>query len=408
LTAGAVPDATAFGRAVFGPIFAEFALRLWLFLSALENPEEACVLFCARGGLRLQYIFELFIRRTGLACPVSANPLMVSRLVAVRPALLRRSPIALDEIEREFAGCTMGRVAAALAQSAPPGGSQWDEAFRRDRLYDLLFADFPTASQLRRVVAEQHELFAAHLSRMAHGRRRLILCDTGLFGSTVKLLADGMPQFDWGCVLLARCNYKRFSAEHFARTCGLTVESDCYSPRNPRTALLRYWHLVEAMLEPDLPSVATFCRDAAGEIRCNLECPGWRERLPPDGPGLFAGVVDYIDALDPRSFFATIDAERAAAWKSLKRALVFPRPADLVRLMPGRRSHDFGRPGDIAVLAPCPNPKAGFFARLRSVRRSLWREGAVVGSFRRLARVILVAIETAYAARWAYGSLRSG
>src|ERR1700722_9364808 len=112
-------DAAAFGKAAFGPIFAEFALRLWLFLQSLEEPDDTCILFCARGGLRLQFVFDRFLRRTGLVCPVTANPLMVSRLIAARPALLRGGAAALDELEREFHGRSMADAAAALTQFPP-------------------------------------------------------------------------------------------------------------------------------------------------------------------------------------------------------------------------------------------------------------------------------------------------
>ena len=45
---------------MLGPIFAEFALRLWIFLNAVEDPEDTCILFCARGGLRLRLLFSDF------------------------------------------------------------------------------------------------------------------------------------------------------------------------------------------------------------------------------------------------------------------------------------------------------------------------------------------------------------
>lgn len=390
-------DAAAFGKAVFGPIFAEFALRLWLFLQSLEEADSTCILFCARGGLRLQFVFDRFLRSTGLVCPVTANPLMVSRLIAARPALLRCGAAALDELEREFHGRSMADAAAALTQSLPPSEPEWQGDFDRSRFCDLVLGEHPTSRQTRSLIEAQHALFAAHVARMSHGKRRVVLCDSGLFGSTLRLLHEGMPELEWGCVLLARSNYKGFGAEHFSRVCGLTLESDHYSPCDPRTSLLRYWQLIEWMLEPRLPSVTTFTMDD-GESRSNLEIAGWRDRVPPESHGLFSGVVEYIDELSPGSFFAEIDGKSRHAWHALKRAVIFPSRADVARLSIDDRSHDFGRSGAVPVFAA--EPSAGFVGRIRMLRQSLWREGAVTRSFRLLRGALLVAIETAYIVRW--------
>jgi len=105
-----------FGASVLGPIFAEFALRLWIFLNAVEDPEDTCILFCARGGLRLRLLFERFLKRAGLESPVVIGDLMVSRLIAARMAILDPATAVSSEIGREFYGGTMQTVAHALAQ----------------------------------------------------------------------------------------------------------------------------------------------------------------------------------------------------------------------------------------------------------------------------------------------------
>jgi hypothetical protein len=94
-----------------GPIFAEFALKMWILLSNLEHPDDTVLLFCARGGLRLQTIYESFLAASGLTSPVAIEALMVSRIVAVRSALLKRVPAAFVQIEYEFGGLSLRDVA---------------------------------------------------------------------------------------------------------------------------------------------------------------------------------------------------------------------------------------------------------------------------------------------------------
>ena len=95
-----------FGASVLGPIFAEFALRLWIVLNAVEEPEDTCILFRARGGLCLRLLFERFLKRAGLESSVVIGDLMVSRLIAARMAILDPATAVSSEIGREFYGGT--------------------------------------------------------------------------------------------------------------------------------------------------------------------------------------------------------------------------------------------------------------------------------------------------------------
>ena len=89
---------------------------------------------------------------------------------------------------------------------------------------------------------------------------------------------------------------------------GIATQDDRYSPFDPRTSILRYWHLIEATLEPPLPSVRSFTR-LDGIARSNLEIDGWSQQIAPVQDEIFAGVIDYIGALQPAD--ATVRAESA-------------------------------------------------------------------------------------------------
>ena len=69
------PEATAekFGHGLLGPIVAEFCLRLWSLGSLLERPAETSMLFCARGGLRMQLAYDRFLAASELAAPVAIS-----------------------------------------------------------------------------------------------------------------------------------------------------------------------------------------------------------------------------------------------------------------------------------------------------------------------------------------------
>jgi len=389
----ALADADRFGREALGPVFAEFCLRLWLTERFLPDAEDATLLFCARGGLRLKVLYERFLARTGLPGRVPRAALMVSRLVAARAALQPPSEGVLSELGREFAGRPMTEVAAALAQRGDLDlPAAWDAPFAGDRFAALLTADEPAAAALRAAVAEQDVRFRRHLDACTGGRRHGLLVDTGLYGSTVRLLQDGIPAMGWSGLQFARSNYKRLPTPHFARTLGLSVESDSYRPWEVSTAALRFWHLIEAALEPDLPSVRVFA-DSVGDAppRANLEVAGWEARIGPAGPGLFAGALAHIETLRPDDL-PRIPAEAARGWRAFKRAVVWPDARMVAALELADRSRDFGRLDTVAQFSE----PGGTLARIRD---SLWREGALVRCFPRAGRAGLVLLEIAHAAR---------
>ena len=392
-----------FGRQVLGPIFAEFALKTWILLSHLEQPDDSVLLFCARGGLRLQAIYERFLAASGLASPVAIRSLMISRIVAARSSLLKGGAAAFEQIGYEFRGRSMRDVARAIGGIEPDRDTDassaiWDAPYSRDGLENLLAS--PAGHELMSAVLRQDVLFREHLESCTKGRSRAILCDTGLFGSTHQLLEEAFPEKKWSCVQFARANYKRLASPHFGKVMGIATQDDRYSPFDARTSILRYWHLIEATLEPSLPSVRSFTR-VDGVARSNLEIDGWSQQIAPEQDETFAGVLDYIGALQPASATGRIMTDVETAFRRLRRAIVWPTRNDASVLDFPARSMDFGKDGHVAVIV-----RGG--GLLKGMQRSEWREGAIAELAPPPLRLpLLAAVEAAYSARWLYRLIRS-
>jgi hypothetical protein len=377
--------AERFGRDVLGPIFAEFAQRLWMFQELLPGRERAALLFCARGGLRLRLIYEQFLQAIQSSGVVIHGDLMISRLVAARTLIDAPTDAVLDELGREFAARPMREVAAALAQESQASlGPDWDEPFGPKQFLGLLQGQDSETLRLRTTIKRLDQAFRRHLEIVSASRSTVVLCDTGLYGSTIRLLAEGVPGKRWVAAQFARSNYKGFVTPHFARTIGLSVERDNYTPWNARTAALRFWQLIEWVLEPSLASVRAFSDEP--QPISNLEVPGWRDRLGPSSPGLFSGIMAYLSDLGPRDLpQIAILAERS--WRQLHRSVVWPRPQDVSVLKLTARSRDFGRDEAVEQFAAT------------SIRASLWREGALVQRFPLFGRGALAVLETVHSAR---------
>ncbi|MGD0107141.1 MAG: hypothetical protein ABSC06_24355 [Rhodopila sp.] len=370
-------------------------------MSGLNAKDEASLLFCARGGLRLKLIYDRFLTSSGLDSPVSTSDLMVSRIVAVRVALSRGCPSAYEQIGYEMGSATLRDVARAIGGTGVDLGDaanpMWDELYSRAGLERLLTS--PQGAAIRASINWQSDLFREHLESCLGGRTRPILCDTGLSGSTMRLLEEAMPDLNWGCALFARSNYKKLSASHFDRTVGLCVQSDRYSPLNRRSAILRYWHLIESTLEPDLTSVLMFEREN-GVVRANLEVPGWRDKIAASPGEVFTGILDYIDALPRGDAAARIITDIDDAYSQLRRCVVWPTRADVNLLNIEPRSLDFGRVDSMTGLACEPGIR-------KALKGSLWREGAVALAASGMRVPLLAGIESAYVLRWALQSIRN-
>lgn len=382
-----------FGRTVLGPVVAEFCQRLWAFASFLDRPEDTALLFCARGGLRLQLAYERFCARTGRPSPAVVRPLMVSRVAAVRPSLVRAMDGARDDLlpaasaalSFEFSQVTLGSAAVALAGVSPTSDRARFETPFAPSTFMRLLRD-PAGRGVAEALREQAALFERHLRDMLGGRAHAALVDTGLYGTTRQVLAEGVPDLWVSSPLVARSF--RPGSEHPAAF-GLCVEATCYEPWRRRTVLLRYWQFVEWLFEPQLPSVRTFHMDS-GTVHSNLETPGWQRRVEPEPGTAFAGVMAYLDELSEDGGEQLVaDADRA--WSELRRAIVWPHRQDAAVLAVGQRSHDFGLEGTWTAR-PWQSP-------IRTLRgSSMWREGeaALSGPYR---WPLLAGIEVAHGTR---------
>ena len=392
-----------FGREILGPIFAEFALKTWILLSQLEQPDDSIMLFCARGGLRLQAIYQKFLAASGLPSPVAIQSLMISRIVAARSALLNGGAAAFEQIGYEFRGRSMRDVVRAIGgiepdQECGDSSAIWDAPYSREGLENLLAS--PAGQPFMSAVLRQDVLFREHLKSCTDGRSHAILCDTGLFGSTHQLLEQAFPELKWSCIQFARANYKGMASPHFGKVVGIATQDDRYSPFDPRTSILRYWHLIEGTLEPSLPSVRSFTR-VDGVARSNLEIDGWSQQIAPEQDETFAGVLEYIGGLQPGSATLRIMTDVETAFRRLRRTIVWPARHDAGVLDLPARSMDFGKSGHVAAIVRHRGLTGG-------IRRSEWREGAIAElAAPPLRLALLAAVEAAFSLRWLYHLIRS-
>jgi FMN phosphatase YigB (HAD superfamily) len=369
-------DTAAFGRDILGPVVTEFCLRMWLYAAQAEASGPTAMLFCARGGVGIRQAFEGVLSAFSLPLAARRETLLVSRLVAARLAFVRSRAHAMEEIEREFQDRSCLELAQALGGQRYDLAEEWARPFTAGAFLTLL--EGASGAPIRADIERQNLLFERHFHRAAGGAARVLLCDTGLYGSTQKLLAAAFPQTRLESVLFARSNYKGLSQEHFRKVVGLMVERNGYSPFNSKTAVLRYWHLIERLFEPAMASVQTFYETPDGGILANCGPAEYGTIDAKSGNQLLTGVLEYIAQLPGRTK-ATVFEEADTAWIRLRRAITSPSPHLGIMLGSGERSVDFGRSGSLNLAASTRGQS--IMARLTTLKAQPWREGAIARDF---------------------------
>lgn len=376
-------DATSFGRSVFGPITTQFAMRIWLYAAEAETENKTVLLFCARGGIGIRETFERILEKLQLPLNARRENVMISRLIAARAAILAKSEAAAEELDREFRSNSFDEVAAALGGQRYELPAAWHAPFDGKTFLALLFG--ASGEKVLADIQTQNALFASHFKQLAGDAERIILVDTGLYGSTQRLLAHGFPGMSIETVQFARSNYKGHGEEHFPRVTGLIVQQSFYSPANPFSSVLRYWHLIESLYEPAVPSVRSFAKTPDGQVIGNCGPIDYGAIDPAVGNPLLTGALAYINELDDRGGAVAL-SDAKAAWRRLKAAVTRPTNDDLKCLAVDARSVDFGR---VQVIEVFKTENQSFRARLSSLKSQLWREGAIAQNFPVLKHVLL-------------------
>jgi FMN phosphatase YigB (HAD superfamily) len=394
--AGAPFEETAysFGRHIFGPIVTQFCLMIWLYTVEIESGDKPVLMFCARGGISIREAFERALIKLSLPLNTRRENLMISRLIAARAALLARSNSAIEELNREFCGSVFAEVAEAIGGRHYELPDTWRQPFRAVQFLSLL--EGASGADVLADIAKQNALFTRYFMQLSGDAERIILCDTGLYGSTQRLLASAFPNMRIETIQFARANYKGHGEEHFAKVTGLMVEQNFYSPLNVQSCVLRYWHLIESLFEPAVPSVRSFTLDETGAIAGNCGDIRFGAIDPTENNALLSGALSYIDAVPAHGGAVALrDAE--VAWHRLKRAITRPTQAELSCLEVGGRSVDFGRSDILPVFGPRQNQT--FTRKLLSIKKTLWREGAISRQFPLLKHAFLPLLGTVLSLR---------
>jgi hypothetical protein len=228
---------------------------------------------------------------------------------------------------------------------------------------------------------EQAEALSRYLDEALGGARTPVLVDSGWTGGTQALLMRHFSERDWHGLYFGRWDYGRGPGAHFGHIFGVSVDSLEPYANGAGQALFAYHHLIEDPLEIRAPSVEGYRLEGGrglpegGAIDPAVLPPG------ADDP-MFQGIVDHFQGPEGAADFLAVERRAHAAYRRLRRMILWPRRAELPGMQVRPRSADFGRSLTVPVLLRLPD--RGLQRRLKSVAAALWKPGQIVVAFPRL------------------------
>lgn len=385
----------AVGRDLLGPILYDFCHQLRLYQAA-HTDREPMALFMARGGVRLAWLYRLFLERNELTAPCPQGLFWTSRFAAAKACLPGDYAYASQVFVREFNRATVAEMTPCLIYCGPDGDpplpdiGELDPVLARSRVdqaaFDRLYwHDSQVGQALREHCAEQDRLLAAYLDQITGRHRLVLLVDTGWFGSTQALLMRRFPEREWMGLYVGRLADQGRDPWHFSRVLGLCCSGAGYDPRQPASALFEYHHLVEDPLEIACPSVQGYDWSPDGrQVRAMPQENGLSLAPPRDPDGIFAGVSAYFHQAPPGASGREIAAASHRAAAALSHLIWHPRPGDLAALTVRPRSADFGRDELVSITNP-PVPLRNLLTKRRQIHEALWPQGQIAREFPRFA-----------------------
>jgi hypothetical protein len=353
-------------------------------------------LFMARGGIRLAWLYQLFLELNQWAPPCPQARIWTSRFATAKACLPGDYDYVSQIFLREFTGHTVGEMAPCLlmgARDEQAGDARplelepaLAQAPVTRQSFDLLYwHDSPLGQALRGHFQEQDRLFSRYLEQIVGEHRLILLVDSGWFGSTQAMLMRRFPEREWEGLYFGRWAEAGRDPWHFSRVHGLCCQGEGYDPARPASAILEYRHLIEDLLEIDLPSVEGYRLDpASGMVRALPVQNGLGSAPPRRENSLFAGVAQYFRSCPPRRSGRETTAAAQAAAKLLRDKIWHPSPRDLPALTVGKRSADFGRREATSVTWE-PVPLWRIFSKRRQIHQALWSQGQIAREFPRFA-----------------------
>ena len=363
------------GREVLGPVMHRWMLALHDQICQLDDGDTA-FLFCARAGLRIQRLYELWLEGQEQAHWARTRMFWISRVSICKGIWAREPERAGAVFAREYHDTDMGALVRGLLRHNPDRlkGLQLDGLPGAGGFVDWIREKGSAQDVLRDYLRDCGPALDGTLTEVAGGAKRVVLIDSGWQGTAQSLLNQAYPDREWMGLYFGRMLGPHHDPLIAQDVVGLMFERNGFDPDQPTSAVTAHHHVIETLLEPNGPSVeelphGPFADVAQGLIDANRAAP-----VEPVSDALWLEVEAWIAARasDP---VAQVMARATEAEGELARLLITPSRDEALALVCKDRSADFGKALEVPVLVDPDSPDHVDFAPRQA--DALWKPGQI-------------------------------
>lgn len=363
---------------LLGPVVHRWLLGLHQYISYLDDGATA-FLFCARAGVRIQRLYEVFLKESGLSHPNGkAEMFWISRVAASKGCYRLAPDRSTRIIADEFHDRPLSYLVQSLLRHHPERLSDIDMGHEGLKAHGFNFPGWISSDQgriLKDYLGQCSGAFEDYVKNLAEKNKRLVLIDSGWKGTTQSLLKAAFPRFDWKGLYFGRILTPGHDGAITDDVIGIMFQSDQFDISVPESAFVEHRHIIETLLEPNGPSIEEILGGEFEEsARCLIEeniaeIPNWEH------DALYLHVLEYLKDNASQYGFAQIQARHQSAMTELARIIITPTAEEALALSCKDRSADFGKELSVPVLVdPAGLDPAECDSR---VERALWRQGQI-------------------------------
>ena len=371
-----------FSKKLLGPIFYDFCAQLHLYLdnNIVNKSDDCMVLYMARAGLRLRYLYQLYREINNLSPICVEKDLYISRLSCAKGCISTNFDYIAPIIVKPYINNNIFDLFKGITDYNLVLDQEWANIKTSEKTFIQFYWDDSHNSKLiRNHFIDQSKLFKTYIKKITENHKNIFLVDSGWTGKTQAMLMQSFPDINWNGLYFGKWAYGKNYPEHFSSIVGLCLDDSIHYEGHPKASIFRYHHLIEDPLEINFPSVKEYYyNQKVDDILPDSDIASESVIEPSEVDTHFRGIVEYFQSRQEFKI-EQISQDAELAYKKLNKLIRFPRKSDLSMMTVRDRSTDFGKDESNSILIQ-PS-KSCLREKRRRIRRALWKEGQVALEF---------------------------
>ncbi|ABX16287.1 glycosyltransferase [Burkholderia multivorans] len=366
------------GYNILGPIVQRWMLGINQYINYLSTSQTK-ILFCARAGVRISKLYETFLENSNFHDSSQRDILWVSRISVAKGIYHRKPELTTKIISNEYAHEPIKNLIKGVLRHQQSRLSHLNLELSEYAAHGFNFPGWiqgptPAAASMRDYFQKCGVAFDDYIRESLGDCTQAVLIDSGWQGTMQSMLNEAYPEIKWKGLYFGRILTSDFNSKIVDDIIGIIFQSEKYESQDPATAFIRHRHLIEALVEPNGPSIeeipsGEFLGTANSLIDKNVN------EIYEDHDALFECAMDYLANEGKNASITKIISNYELAIQKAARLILHPSRDDAMALLGKERSADFGKDITVPVLR-LPGHSDFATADLR-IQHALWQEGQI-------------------------------